>query len=97
MIDQGKEAPSDAYLAPHQPQATVWLGPDDLPEETLMARVPYNEAERLAALSRYGILDTLPEQDFDDLAFLASHICGTPIALVSLVDADRQWFRPESA
>jgi GAF domain-containing protein len=58
-----------------------------------MARVPHNEAERLAALRRYSILDSLPEQDFDDLAFLASHICGTPIALVSLVDADRQWFK----
>jgi hypothetical protein len=62
-----------------------------------MARATYNEAERLAALRRYSILDSLPEQDFDDLVFLASHICGTPIALVSLVDADRQWFRPESA
>jgi len=52
-----------------------------------------NEAARLAALRRYKILDTEPEQAFDDLALLASHICGTPIALITLVDADRQWFK----
>ncbi len=42
---------------------------------------------------RLGILDTVAEQSFDDLAILASHICKTPIALVSLVDAKRQWFK----
>lgn len=52
-----------------------------------------NEAARLAALRRYAILDTQPERNFDDLALLASHICGTPIALITLVDADRQWFK----
>jgi serine/threonine-protein kinase len=55
--------------------------------------VPVNEEARLAALRRYRILDTDPEQGFDDLAFLASHVCGTPIALITLVDADRQWFK----
>jgi GAF domain-containing protein len=39
------------------------------------------------------VLDTPPEPGFDDLALLASHVCGTPIAMVSLVDADRQWFK----
>jgi anti-sigma regulatory factor (Ser/Thr protein kinase) len=51
------------------------------------------EADRLAALRRYKILDTEPEQRFDDLALLASQICGTPMALISLVDHDRQWFK----
>jgi anti-sigma regulatory factor (Ser/Thr protein kinase) len=52
-----------------------------------------DEAARLAALRRYRILDTQPERGFDDLTMLASHVCGTPIALISLVDADRQWFK----
>jgi PAS domain S-box-containing protein len=52
---------------------------------------PENEAERLAALRRYAILDTPPEADFDGLALLASHICHTPIALVTLIDSDRLW------
>ena len=51
------------------------------------------EARRLASLDRLRILDTLPERDFDDLALLASQICGMPIALVSLVASDRQWFK----
>src|SRR4029450_12307558 len=55
--------------------------------------VPHDETARLAALRHYRILDTEPEQAFDDLALLASQICGTPIALISLVDADRQWFK----
>lgn len=52
-----------------------------------------NEADRLAALRRYRILDTEPEQSFDDLAMLASQICGAPMALITLVDTDRQWFK----
>lgn len=52
-----------------------------------------DEAARLAALRRYRILDTDPERAFDDLTMLASHICRTPIALITLVDADRQWFK----
>jgi len=49
--------------------------------------------KRLAALSEYGIMDTPPEQAFDDLTRLTSFICGTPIALVSLLDSRRQWFK----
>ncbi|HTN93015.1 MAG TPA: EAL domain-containing protein [Gallionella sp.] len=59
----------------------------------MRAPLPPNEAQRLEALRGYHILDTLPEQDFDDLTFLAQQICQTPIALISLVDENRQWFK----
>jgi len=52
-----------------------------------------DERARIAALQRYQILDTEPERGFDDLTALASHICGTPMALITLVDVDRQWFK----
>ncbi|HLE69528.1 MAG TPA: histidine kinase dimerization/phospho-acceptor domain-containing protein, partial [Vicinamibacteria bacterium] len=55
--------------------------------------LPENEAERLEALARYEILDTPPEQAFDDLTMLASHTLDVPIAVVSLVDEARQWFK----
>jgi len=57
------------------------------------ADVPLNEAQRLISLRSYGILDTEQEAVFDELAELASNICGAPIALVSLVDESRQWFK----
>lgn len=55
--------------------------------------LPPNEAQRLDALRSCQILDTLPEPDFDDLTQLAAYICQTPIALISLIDRDRQWFK----
>lgn len=57
------------------------------------APLPPNERERLKALLDYELLDTTAEQEYDDLARLASAICQTPIAVISLVDADRQWFK----
>ena len=45
------------------------------------------------ALQKYAILDSEPEQAFDDLTLLASYVCKTPMALISLVDEDRQWFK----
>jgi PAS domain S-box-containing protein len=57
------------------------------------AALPEHEVDRLEALREYRVLDTPPEDEFDGLARLAAQICGTPIALVSLVDAHRQWFK----
>jgi anti-sigma regulatory factor (Ser/Thr protein kinase) len=51
------------------------------------------EAARLETLRKYQILDTEPEMAFDDLVLLASHICETPMAAISLIDKDRQWFK----
>jgi len=52
-----------------------------------------NKESRLAALSSYNILDTGEEKDFDDLTTLASAICQTPIAFISLIDNKREWFK----
>jgi len=57
--------------------------------------IPDNEFERLAALKRYNILDSLPDHAFDDATKLVSYICGVPIAHISFIDESRQWFKSE--
>lgn len=68
---------------------------DPAAEPLPCAPKPASEALRLQALRSYGILDTPREAAFEDITRLASIICQTPIALISLVDADRQWFKSE--
>ena len=70
---------------------TVMAAADPRRPDPMNAPVFHHERARLAALHRYRILDTLPERDFDALAALAAQVCGTPMALISLIDATRQW------
>src|SRR5438309_5147971 len=58
-----------------------------------MTPTPTNETDRLQALLNYKVLDTAPEVEFDSLVSLASYISETPVAMISLVDSDRQWFK----
>ena len=57
------------------------------------AQLPADEETRLQALDSFRILDSLPEQSYDDIVTLAAHICGVPVALISLIDSERQWFK----
>ena len=59
----------------------------------MTAPIPKNEKKRLKVLWQYEVLDTVPEEVFDDLTELAARICEAPIALISLVDEKRQWFK----
>lgn len=57
------------------------------------APFPSNETERIQALKRYDIIGTDPESNYDDIAFIASTICNTPITLISFIDTNQQWFK----
>ncbi len=59
----------------------------------MRAPKPKNEVQRIKILWQYDVLDTLPEAMFDELTRLAALLCDAPIALISLVDEDRQWFK----
>jgi anti-sigma regulatory factor (Ser/Thr protein kinase) len=69
------------------------IGNSGASASTRRSSMPANEAARLDALRRYRILDTDPEGAFDDLTLLASQICGAPIALITLIDENRQWIK----
>ena len=59
----------------------------------MLALVPQNEVARLKSLQSYRVLDTGPEEPFDNIVELAAMLTSSPIALVSLVDEERQWFK----
>src|SRR5215211_7614810 len=58
-----------------------------------IARMPENEAARVAALRRYSILDTSAEHPFDELAAVTATLCRVPIAFIGFIDENRQWFK----
>ena len=57
------------------------------------ARIPTNEISRLRSLAELGVLDSAPEREFDALVQAAALVCDVPVSLISLIDADRQWFK----
>ncbi len=61
----------------------------------ISAPVPENEDQRLAALGRYEILDSIPERSYQDLLTIAAGICGTPMGAISMIDSQRQWFKAQ--
>jgi len=69
------------------------LVPENSPDENTSAWASSEERRRLGVLHRYGVLDTPPEPELDDLTAMAAQICETPIAMISLVDEERQWFK----
>src|SRR6516165_4747133 len=82
--------PGRSGVMMHLASPAGWAGPGG---KNMGVAMPSLEAARVAALNRYAILDTEPEQTFDDLVTLAAYVCKTPIAMLSLVDDHRQWFK----
>ena len=60
-----------------------------------MTSAPNDSTARIEALERYEILDTPPEEEFDDITRLIARICDAPIAVINFIDRDRQWFKSE--
>ena len=83
------------YSLPGPPDQVMASLPVVLPPTpaAVPAALPATEAARLEALASYRVMDTAAEEAFDSLTRIAADICGTPIALVSLIDQDRQWFK----
>jgi two-component system sensor histidine kinase/response regulator len=73
----------------------IYTGLNFMPRSFTPAQIPADEAFRLESLLRLEVLDTRPEPEFDALVKVASLVCGKPISLISLVDADRQWFKAD--
>ncbi len=91
-----RKEPGDRFQTARELRDALLAVHDQIPSTPLSGThplMPPDETTRLAALGRFEILDSEPEPEFDDLARLAAQICGTPIALVTFVDRDRQWFK----
>ncbi len=71
----------------------LYCGNEFYVDEMKAPEIPVNEHERLFELHSYSLLDTMPEEDYGNITELASHICQTPISLITLVDHNRQWFK----
>ncbi|MBD3882394.1 PAS domain-containing protein [Phormidium tenue FACHB-886] len=69
------------------------IAPPNAAVQLNRSHLTHTEADRLRVLQQYNLLDTAPEGEFDDLTALAAYICGSPMSLLSLTDASRQWFK----